>query len=468
MLFYVQNLENEHWALQVAVNPMEMIRRVTTSNVPQGQDRLIHGYFYIDPMDKANRDGKIPSRKNLKDSKLRNCELIFLLNYMSRYRDMHAHNLLDNYMYQDSLEYLWAMGSIGPFGMVFLEGEMDWFNVIGKHHFELIFPQLLAPKKTFPTQSDGYNCGVFVILTIMDFVVTQWNKQWRMNDLSDDGLTLFGLTNWDNMIHNYESIRIPQSYNIGTAFVEDNKTCSAQTYKRLCDYIRMESVILMERIHCIFYEAFSNTDQRVETRILGVARDEYWDAIKDDPVIMYVRRNLFREALWPTMEDYAYLAMAILLNCGNTPAVFLKNYYINEKQEDMILENFTKTSFLPIMSGNITDDSTREIDDVVKLILTKRINTTQEEQARISGTKMTLNKDVVVVPETPVAKKIKSKKPVIKIQVGKKTKKSLITEKVAKLPPIQEDTSKGIVTRSRSRTPSPRKKTKGKLCQVVS
>ena len=161
MLFYVQNLDNEHWALQVAVNPMEMIRRVTTSNVPQGQDHLIHGYFYIDPMDKANRDGNIPSRKNLKDSKLRNCELIFLLNFMSRYQDMHAHNLLDNYMYQDSLEYLWAMGSIGPFGMVFLEGEMDWFNVIGKHHFELIFPQLLAPKKTFPSQSDGYNCGVF-------------------------------------------------------------------------------------------------------------------------------------------------------------------------------------------------------------------------------------------------------------------------------------------------------------------
>ena len=57
-----------------------------------------------------------------------------------------------------------------------------------------------------------------------------------------------------------------------------------------------------------------------------------------------------------------------------------------------------------------------------------------------------------------MAKKIQTKKPVIKIQVGKKTKKSLITEKVAKLPPIQEDTSKGIVTRSRSRTPSPRKK----------
>ena len=109
-----------------------------------------------------------------------------------------------------------------------------------------------------------------------------------MNDLSDDGLTLFGLTNLDDMIHNYKAIRIPESYNIGTAFVEDNKTCSAQTYKRLCDYIRMESVILMERIHCIFYEAFSNTDQRAETRILGVARDEYWDAIKDDPVIMYV------------------------------------------------------------------------------------------------------------------------------------------------------------------------------------
>jgi hypothetical protein len=51
----------------------------------------------IDPLEDKFRDGTIPSSASFpQDSPLHVRSLIFILNYMSRYRDLSIHDLLEN------------------------------------------------------------------------------------------------------------------------------------------------------------------------------------------------------------------------------------------------------------------------------------------------------------------------------------------------------------------------------------
>ena len=98
-------------------------------------------------------------------------------------------------------------------------------------------------------QSDGYNCGVHVILTILDLVVTQWDKHWCMSDLAEEKQT-DGKAVWKGHITRRNPVVLPSQHGIGTAFVPNPNMATKLTYKRFCNYIRMEMVLLMERVHC--------------------------------------------------------------------------------------------------------------------------------------------------------------------------------------------------------------------------
>ena len=124
MIFYVQNLSGYHWILNVAVNPSSMMAHVMSYDQFPLLRENIYGYLYVDPMEKDNRNGTIPkpNRKShplLTDDPTANRQLIFLLNYMSRYRDIQRHGKKMINFKALKIGDIWALGGAGPFGVFF-------------------------------------------------------------------------------------------------------------------------------------------------------------------------------------------------------------------------------------------------------------------------------------------------------------------------------------------------------------
>jgi hypothetical protein len=161
---------------------------------------------------------------------------------MSRYRDLQIHGLLDSYVPQSSMEYVWAMGAAGPFGCVFEANDRDSAPLIWKHYSVSYFPQLKTQSKSLPVQCDGYNCGIFVVLNIMDLVITQWNKIWRLEDLWSDTESQqekesYLSEKWLDLLRERKFATLPDIYGIGKAFVSNPSTTEGKVYKKLCDYM---------------------------------------------------------------------------------------------------------------------------------------------------------------------------------------------------------------------------------------
>jgi hypothetical protein len=121
----------------------------------------------------------------------------------------------------------------------------------------------------------------------MDLVITQWNKIWRLEDLwSDTELQEANESDlsdmWLDILRHRKFATIPDFYGIGTAFVRNPSTTEGQVYKNLCDYMRMEMLVLMERIHCIQVEAFSRRDNSTKWWALGVLRLNLFKLVKED------------------------------------------------------------------------------------------------------------------------------------------------------------------------------------------
>jgi hypothetical protein len=250
------------------------------------------------------------------DSPLHVRSLIFLLNYISRYRDLCIHDLLEAYVPLYTTDYIWAMGVNGPFGRVFAENDKKSAPFIWKHYSWSYFPQLKTQPTTLPVQCDGYNCGIFVLYNIMDLVLTQWDKVSVISDLVVAGLEASpsnALATWMDIIGLCKFARLPSWYSIGTAFVLDPSSANKNVYKTICDFMRLEMVVLMERLHCIYYDTFSQRDTRLKWWVFGSLRDFHVRAVKNEPCLEYIHCQRFREFQWPTLEQlndvrYAYAA----------------------------------------------------------------------------------------------------------------------------------------------------------------
>jgi hypothetical protein len=178
--------------------------------------------------------------------------------------------MLDQFIPKETTQYLLAMGGLGPFGRIFAGKDAAAAKVIWVGYPKLYFPQLKTQPDTFRIQTDGYKCGVFVILNIMDLMLSQWNRSWRMDDLvsGNDG----GQTFWYDQISQTNAIVLPSVYEVGTSFVSNTMKSQDKLYKRLCNYVRLEFILLMERVHCIYVEAFSMRDCRTKWWSFGKPR----------------------------------------------------------------------------------------------------------------------------------------------------------------------------------------------------
>ena len=60
----------------------------------------------------------------------------------------------------------------------------------------------------------------------------------------------------------------------------------------------MEMAVLMERMHCIYGDAFSPIEGYTKSRVLGVQRKEYFDALREDDLIPYLKAQLAKKETW--------------------------------------------------------------------------------------------------------------------------------------------------------------------------
>jgi hypothetical protein len=114
----------------------------------------------------------------------------------------------------------------GPFGRVFAANDKVSAPLIWEHYSVSYFPQLKTQSKSLPVQCDGYNCGIFVVLNIMDLVITQWNKIWRLEDLWSDtelhkASESYLSEKWLDILRQWKFATIPDFYGIGMAFVSN-------------------------------------------------------------------------------------------------------------------------------------------------------------------------------------------------------------------------------------------------------
>jgi hypothetical protein len=118
-----------------------------------------------------------------------------------------------------------------------------------------------------------------------------------------------------------------------------------QWYKKLRDYMRMEMVVLMERIHCIQIEAFSRHDNSSKWWALGVLRSNHFNLVKQDAGLGYIQCKLFRNFQCPTLEEmdhvrYAYASSQAFI-IGDFNPVYRRDTYLSSLGNDRMVQNFT-------------------------------------------------------------------------------------------------------------------------------
>ena len=251
-----------------------------------------------------------------------------------------------------TIEYLLLLGCTGPFGRIFMAKDTFSMHQFWTAYPATYVPQLKTENKVLPIQSDGYNCGIYLVFSMQDFILTQWDKRWTKTDV-------LGVEEnkaeeaWKQLIEAKQSIKIPHVFGLGKAFVSQPETTDAKVYKRFCDYMRMEMCLLMERIHCIYVEAFSRRNCRTMWWKLGVARERYRKAILQDKDMIYVHQRQFMNADFSTIDIVKALNLqeaAIHMALQSGLAVFPRHGYCNAQGDDSIVRTFSSNEYLKQLS----------------------------------------------------------------------------------------------------------------------
>jgi hypothetical protein len=151
------------------------------------------------------------------------------MNVMSYNRDLDIRGLMDES--KPLLEYndLWAIGAHGPCGCYlppkgverledFHELQPDWLPCMFADYNSLVLQQ-----------KDGYNCGIFSCLFMLDFMKTQWRKPYAYGSFSD------GARSEDKLY------QLPPTYKLGSTFATvQGLTGHAED---ICQLVRLELCI---------------------------------------------------------------------------------------------------------------------------------------------------------------------------------------------------------------------------------
>ena len=104
---------------------------------------------------------------------------------------------------------------------------------------------------------------------------------------------------WTGLVKGRKHITLPETLKIGTGFVNEPTKTPLNVYSELCDLMRMEMVTLMERIHCLYVEAYSRRDCRTAWYDFGLPRKQYKIAVAESDAIDRIHERHFRNGVWP-------------------------------------------------------------------------------------------------------------------------------------------------------------------------
>ena len=385
MIFFPRQKSLDHWVLDIAINPFALIALVCGYEIPGQCSNSIYGWMHVDPMEQKARDGTIPKYNTLPVDSIHNMrDMLFLLNMMSRYRDMAIHGLLDAFdPKKKRLEDFMAMGLVGPFGRLTSPEEVEFPKAFKLAYPLSHFPQLKTEKKVLPIQTDSWNCGVFMIYIMMDMILSQHMSTWGISLLMKKG-EQNATTVWHRLLKSRRPIVLPSSLNIGTAFMPDPTKAKGELYTRICQYIRMETVILMERLHCLYNEAFNAKDARTRWDIFGVPRPAYKQALKDDKDMEFVHRRYFTLGVWVydmnerEMKEWM-IPVTSLIHGPNAVPVFSKICYRNSEGVDELVPMLGHNYFLRnMLEEPLSEETSNALCELCKGVVTKMANTWQE------------------------------------------------------------------------------------------
>ena len=215
-----------------------MIANVCGHDITGPCSDAIHGWMHVDPMEQRNRDGTIPKNSKFPTDSIYNMrDMLFLLNMMSRYRDLAIHGLLDSFDPKTKgLNEFMAMGFVGPFGRLTGPEDVEFPKVFKDKYPFFHFPQLKTPKKSLPIQTDAWDCGVFMIYVIMDMILSHYPSRWDISDLLKPG-EKEATTAWNRLLKSRKPIVLPKAYRIGTAFVANPEKADGGIYTHFCQFI---------------------------------------------------------------------------------------------------------------------------------------------------------------------------------------------------------------------------------------
>jgi hypothetical protein len=152
----------------MAINPFALLGNALNY---KGADQFVHGIFSYDPI-----------QLQKKQSNPR--PITFILNYLSYYCDLAVHGLLEEYQSPTTWHEFWCIGCHGPFGYFYHDNMKEL-----KHQMDNLLPPSQQAKITNEGeqtlhQSDDYNCGMYCVMFIRDFVMTQWKKSYHLIDFT--------------------------------------------------------------------------------------------------------------------------------------------------------------------------------------------------------------------------------------------------------------------------------------------
>jgi hypothetical protein len=328
---------------------------------------------------------------------------VFLLNALVRYWDYEQNGILDDIIAPTTYQEIFILGAVGPFGIAFPESENDRCIdfLFYKPDWRLPLIEPYHPVK--PIQEDSYNCGVYVILFMLDFIKTQCTYDYSFTNVKNEAGDLYVRgSNYKEHVITLSTVLLPPTNRLGYGFFLEPMELDGNDTQLICQMIRMELVVLMERAHCVYYSTFSNDGMHPNTGVLGVVSDQYQ--------LLLATHRLAGKALAKQEEDKASIDSVVARATEN----FKKDtalFDLMQAEERMMEEQYYRQSpaeqFQSYASTLYDNDSSVEshiqyiTQTSVAFWTTMHLFQTSNNTTADVGAAAAQNRDYLEVPETP-------------------------------------------------------------------
>ena len=347
-------VNKNHWITYVAVNPIFKLKQM----IEGGVSEEVYGYMIYDSLkpQSPTREDKTPERNSV---------LVYLLNGLARYYDYGNMGL--TYPKPTTSQGVYSLGAVGPFGVAFTQE--DDSNSLCTDLLKLTpdwrLPKIQVGRTVFPIQRDGFNCGVYQLLFIMDFMITQYNYNYSFQAMKHDGTDTYVIgDNFDDHLHSHQNITLPPDNNLGKGLFGVPINPATGDGAKVCELLRIELVALAERHHILFYNAFTKDGKKVNDRILGRLPPRYEELISRNTLIKkaipLIGKRISRDAYTNAtlMQEQCSNIMIALAGTGMLPA----NYYDRSPHEQVM-------TFYPTFNANEEGADHEQICDLVIRIM---------------------------------------------------------------------------------------------------